>query len=142
MSDPLTFAELFGAVFPAESETQAGVVYGPLGDDLEGTLEGGLPAPDPPLCNLAVSVIDQFGDPIEGIRVIARLPTGSEVIGDSIGINLVKRETTGENGTANLVLLRDTDYELLFRRPNGTTAKIRIKTGVTSSQTLSQVYQG
>jgi hypothetical protein len=142
MPDVTTFAGLFGAVFPAESEVETGVVYGPLGDDLLGTLEGGLPAPDPPRCNLAVSVIDQSGDPIEGIRVIARLPTGSEVIGDSIGINLVKRETTDSNGTANLVLLRDTDYELLFRRPNGTTAKIRIKTGITSSQTLSQVYQG
>ena len=41
MSDATTFPELFGAVFPAESETQAGVVYGPRGDDLTGTLQGG-----------------------------------------------------------------------------------------------------
>jgi len=100
------------------------------------------PLPPPGACNLAVSVVSQNSLPFEGIEVEAKLPKGSEVAGNSLAMNLVYRETTDANGIATLVLLRETDYELLFRRPNGTTAKIRIKTGITSSQTLSQVYQG
>jgi hypothetical protein len=38
MPDATTFAELFGGVFPTEEQTELGVVYGPLGDDLVGTL--------------------------------------------------------------------------------------------------------
>jgi len=38
MPDATTFAELFGGVFPAEAQVEEAVVYGPLGDDLLGTL--------------------------------------------------------------------------------------------------------
>jgi len=38
MPDAVTFAELFGGVFPAEGDVRDAVVYGPLGNDLEGTL--------------------------------------------------------------------------------------------------------
>jgi hypothetical protein len=37
MPDAVTFAELFGGVFPAEPQVEVGVEYGPLGDDLTGT---------------------------------------------------------------------------------------------------------
>ena len=36
-----TFAGLFGAVFPAEAEVETGVIYGPTGDEFEGTFAGG-----------------------------------------------------------------------------------------------------
>jgi hypothetical protein len=38
MPDATTFAELFGGVFPAEAQVEEAVVYGPLGNDLIGTL--------------------------------------------------------------------------------------------------------
>jgi hypothetical protein len=38
MPDATTFAELFGGVFPTEAQVEEAVVYGPLGDDLTGTL--------------------------------------------------------------------------------------------------------
>lgn len=36
-----TFAELFGGVFPTPEKVLDGEVYGPLGDDMTGTLEVG-----------------------------------------------------------------------------------------------------
>jgi len=38
MPDATTFAELFGGVFPTEAQVEEAVVYGPLGNDLIGTL--------------------------------------------------------------------------------------------------------
>jgi hypothetical protein len=38
MADPDNFPQLFGGVFPPENLTNFGVAYGPLGDDLIGSL--------------------------------------------------------------------------------------------------------
>jgi hypothetical protein len=80
----VTFPELFGGVFPPENRTAEGEVYGPLGDDLLGTLEagggGGIDPPESPLMSLvAVLCLDEQGQPEAGVSVdlrVVSIPTG------------------------------------------------------------------
>jgi hypothetical protein len=59
-----------------------------------------------------------------------------------MNINEVVTETTDANGFAQLILLRDQEYDLSFSRLNGTVAKIRITTPNAGTSTLNQSYQG
>jgi hypothetical protein len=59
-----------------------------------------------------------------------------------MNLNEVVTDTTDANGLAQLVLVRDQDYDLSFSRVNGTIAKIRITTPDAGTATLNQSYQG
>jgi len=138
MSDVTTFAELFGAVFPAENETQAGVVYGPLGDDLTGTAMLVSP-PASNVCNVSLFVRKHIGgDPFEGVLVEARHPTGLAIKGSGVSLNSSVTGTTNGSGFLLLVLARQAQYRLSFKGKEGTTFSVDITVPNTESATIEQ----
>jgi len=140
MPDPLTFAELFGAVFPAQNQTLQGVEYGPLGDDLTGTLEGGSPTPPPAdMYNVSVFVRKHVGgDAFAGVIIEARHPTGLAIKGSGVSLNSSVTGTTDETGFLLLVLARQAQYRLSFKGKEGTTFSVDITVPNTQSATIEQ----
>jgi hypothetical protein len=98
--------------------------------------------PSPDACVLSVYVRNQATEPFPGVTVTGRFPRGWSVADGAMNINEVVTGTTDANGLAQLVLLRDQDYDLSFSRANGTIAKIRITTPDAATSTLNQSYQG
>ena len=99
-------------------------------------------APSPDACILSVYVRNQATEPFPGVTVTGRFPRGWSVADGAMNLNEVVTDTTDANGLAQLVLVRDQDYDLSFSRANGTIAKIRITTPDAATSTLIQSYQG
>ena len=98
--------------------------------------------PSPDACVLSVYVRNQATEPFPGVTVTGRFPRGWSVADGAMNLNEVVTDTTDANGLAQLVLVRDQDYDLSFSRVNGTIAKIRITTPDAATATLNQSYQG
>lgn len=97
--------------------------------------------PPPGACAVTVQVVDQSGQPIEGVAVSAKLSDGYAVADDSMAINAAEPQTTDENGMVTLILIRDQAYNLTAVR-NDCSVTIKIRTPDAEAATLGQVVIG
>ena len=134
------FPELFGGVFATESQTLDGVVYGALGNDrtgnvilpgvdevelavafgpngsLIGTLEGGGPELESPLCLVTIPIVNQFGVRVPGVSVSFKF-AGLQASAATGGVIMSPppAEVSNANGVVQVSLIRLVNYTATFR---------------------------
>lgn len=105
-----TFAELFGAIFPAEADARDGEVYGPTGDEYTGSAEVIEPPSDSDKSNGLLRIVDQSGEPVANARVEYAV-VRDEFAAASYVLNQGNATTTNSSGVATLTLLRSSAFE-------------------------------
>lgn len=102
---------------------------------------GSAVTPPPGACAVTVPVVDQSGQPIEGVSVGAKLSDGYAVAADSMAINAADSMATDADGLVTLILLREQDYNLTAARDE-CSVTIKIRTPDAEAATLGQVVIG
>jgi hypothetical protein len=109
MSDPVGWAEYYGVILPEEEEVLLDVVYGQDGEQV-GTAVSGAGSEDPTKCIVKIRVMTISGVPVEGAKVIVRLPEGPQFAAKALVVTGKKYLETDENGELLVELIRSSEY--------------------------------
>lgn len=121
----LTYAEYYGGVFAVPSNVLSGILYGPLGANLTGTLAPAVQAP-PPVCNVLFYIVDADGSPIQGARIFITLEQHSSTLNGFLVQQREIRVVTDVNGYVSVPLMRKVAftrggiYKIQIWNPAGT----------------------
>lgn len=84
------------------------------------------PASDPALCNVLVKVLNQYGQPLDGATVTARIESPDFLLNTVVSNEMTLTQTTDVNGHATLSLIRAVEfirggkYEIMIKVDNST----------------------